>query len=58
MTEYHATEEDMRAYCDIIHSIATLDLQRKQLIDALASWEQAHIVPEPEPEEDPLEPQE
>ena len=50
MSEYHATEEDMRTYTEIIRQLATLDLQRNQVIQALREWEQAHQVPEEIPE--------
>lgn len=58
MTEYRATEDDMKEYARILRTIAALDIQRDQVLQALASWEQAHRVEEPAAEisaEDPVD---
>lgn len=56
MTEYHATEDDMRIYSEIVRRLAMLDIQRDQLLQSLQEWEQAHIVPEAaEPSDVPSE---
>ena len=55
MTEYHATEDDMRAYSEIIKNLAMLDIQRNQVIEALRQWEQAHAIPEESQTETPVE---
>ena len=58
MTDYLASEEDMRVYCDIIRNLAALDLQRNQVLEALRQWEQDHIVardPEAPAEEEPTQ---
>ena len=55
MTEYHATEDDMRAYSEIIKNLAMLDIQRNQVIEALRQWEQAHAIPEEAPADAPTE---
>lgn len=44
MTEYRATEDDMKEYARILRTIAALDIQRDQVLQALVSWEQAHRV--------------
>lgn len=49
MTEYRAREEDMKDYARLLRTLAALDLQRESTIQALASWEQAHRVPEDVP---------
>lgn len=44
MTEYRASEEDMKEYARLLRTLSALDLQREGVIQALASWEQAHRV--------------
>ena len=46
MSEYRATEDDMKAYSQIIQRLAVLDLQRNQVMQELQDWEQAHLVAE------------
>ena len=48
MTEYRANTEDMQAYAGLLRQLAVIDLQREQVVQAVAQWEQAHAVPEPE----------
>lgn len=46
MTEYRATVEDMQQYGQLMRQLAVLDLQREQVVQAVADWEQAHALPE------------
>ena len=46
MTDYHASEEDMRQYASLLHDLAIVDYQRGQIIEAIRQWEQAHQVAE------------
>ena len=57
MTEYHATQEDMQTYANLLRDLAVLDIQRNQVIARLSEWEQAHAIPdEPAPDaEQPVE---
>ena len=58
MSEYRASEEDMRTYSEIIKNLAMLDLQRNQVVQQLQQWEQAHVIEVPEePAQDPEQPQ-
>ena len=56
MSEYRASEEDMRTYTEIVHQLAILDIQRSQVIQSLKEWEQAHIIEAPK--DDPEAPEE
>ena len=49
MKTYTATEEEMKAYCDIIQRITYCDIQmnglndqKQRLLAELVEWEQAH----------------
>ena len=58
MSEYRASEEDMRTYSEIIKNLAMLDLQRNQVVQQLQQWEQAHVIEIPEESaQDPEQPQ-
>ena len=46
MTDYHASEEDMRQYASLLHDLAIVDYQRGQIIESIRHWEQAHQVAE------------
>lgn len=51
--KFEATENDMRAYSEIIQRIAYLDYEKNQLMAKLSEWENAHRIEEPDGEPAP-----
>lgn len=65
MKTYTATEEDMKAYCELVQRIAYCDIQmnglndqKQRLLAELGAWEQAHAADGDEPTVDDLTAQE